>query len=236
MNKHLLIVLVIVLNSSFVFSQVGEGARTGRDPQTPMSSVLADFNKANSAHFDFSKKLEIEIETITLFNEWDNTNIVRTNDNVKFKLKNINIDIEKNKFVFKDDKTVYFYDFTNLNYIVINNKKFRTYHFENKNTKKILEVINESKNISLLKEYEVHFKQDKVNALMMIGNSDNYTIRDRYYVKNNNEIKRIRLKKKSILSVLIDKKDLITKFVKKHKLSYNDERDVKEIFNYYARI
>jgi len=185
----------------------------------------------------YKKEYKI-LSKINLFEKWDYSNVVYTKDKTIFKLKNINIDIQKNKFVFKDSKNIYQFVFTDLDFILINSKKYRSIYYEDGSVNKIFEVVAEYRGISLLKGFYINFSEYSggMNTFMFARENKNYTIKDRYYVKLNNEIKKIKLKRKYILSVLKDKKRLITDYVKKHKLSYNDERDVKEIFNYYARI
>jgi len=221
--KKSILVFILLFSISPIFSQLNNAFRS-------------NYKHNHFMEYNYNNANVVESNVVNLFDEWENKNVVYMNDNIRFKLKNINIDLEKNKFIFKDDKTVYFYDFLNLDYVVINNKKYRTYYLEKENTKKIFEIISESKKFSLLKGYKVSYLENSLPDPFMISSDSRYKIKNKYFIRDGNKVINIKLKKKAILSLLNDKKDLITSYVNKYQLSYKDENNVKEIFNYYGRI
>ncbi|MEM5540564.1 MULTISPECIES: hypothetical protein [unclassified Olleya] len=90
--------------------------------------------------------------------------------------------------------------------------------------------------VKLLKRYEAIIKDGQINVMTKQKTSpDKYVVNDSYAVsKDGVTTEEFKLKKKSILKLLGDKKKLVEKFVDDNDLSYKEEADVVKIFNYYS--
>ena len=57
-----------------------------------------------------------------------------------------------------------------------------------------------------------------------------------YYIKEGNNFKNIKLKKKDILLLFNDKSKVVNNFAKENKLSFKSEKDLNKIFSYYESL
>jgi hypothetical protein len=167
-----------------------------------------------------------------LFKDWNNTNVIFfTNQNLSFNTLNINI--VNNTFErLVSDTQCFVFDLKFIKYAIINNKKYQYFYSENDAKERIFEVIAESKKVKILKGFMQVFEKGKPN-LIDTDPVDKYVLQTKYYLKKGDKIERFKLRKRKILALLEDKKDEIVKFVKKNKLSYKNEDNLKMIFNYY---
>ncbi|HIP48762.1 MAG TPA: hypothetical protein EYG92_07345 [Lutibacter sp.] len=169
-----------------------------------------------------------------LFKTWENKNVIHYKEGNQI-LKNININVKDNNFEFKiSEKSVLIIDPKNIEYITINYKNYKFYSFEGSHNK-IFEIVALSKKIEILKSFEIYFVKGIANPVIT-NPIDKYVLKTRYHIKKEDKISDFKLKKKRILSIFSDKKDEITKYVKKNKLSYKKEKDVKQIFSYYSSL
>ena len=117
----------------------------------------------------------------------------------------------------------------NIEKVVLNNKTYKNVYRNGKNN--VYEVIYESDNISIYKEYRVEIIAAS-NDPMVSRTSNKYSQNKSYYSKVGSNYTSFRLNKKGVLELLDeeDKTD-IQKFVKKNKLSFKRENDLVKIFN-----
>ncbi len=173
--------------------------------------------------------------SVYLFDKWNNKNTVYLNNGKTTKADSININVDTNKLVIKQDGLIYNIEKEYYKHIIIDNKMYKVFSFNKEN--KIYEVVEKAKNNTLLRGYKVTYVVAKVKPYQMDNNkSDEYKKQSSYYIKKENSIKRIKLKKKSILKLFEDKKDAIVQYVKQNRLSYKKEKDVKKIFKYYHNL
>lgn len=89
--------------------------------------------------------------------------------------------------------------------------------------------------ISLFKKYKTLIKKSKIiEGIQTETPKDRIVIRESYIIKKSDseKISMIKLKKKSILTVLNNEKKIIN-FVKENKFSYKKENDVIKIFTFF---
>ena len=222
-----IITLILVFSSSFIFSQ-------NIDPNTGSSRLgnLSNMSNFSGGSIVFNKKSEIK-GNIHLFEKWSNTGVINI-DGKNYKLLNINYNMRTDNFESQVGKdSVFILDNSNVNHLYINNKRFENFYFSRINKNKNFEVIHDGKEFKLIKGFEIGVKYGETDPLMVKKKVDKYFTTKSYYLMRGIDINDIGLKKKVILTLFKDKKDLVGKFVKENKLSYKKDADLKKIFKYY---
>jgi hypothetical protein len=211
-----------------MFSQ----ANVGADPRTGLESIIFATINTNSVGTFFNKPKDIA-GNIYVFEGWKNMSKIVIGEQV-FKLRNINFNIKTNNFESQIGKdSIFAFNTTNVDHIFINNRKFKSFYVSNQDKNKNFEIIYDGEEIKILKGYEVGIKYNEPDPLMIKKNVDNYFTTATYYIRKDEDIKQIKLKKKSILALFNNKSDLVGKYVKENKLSYKKEKDLNKMFIYY---
>ena len=219
---------ILMFSTSLMFSQ----NNVGNDPRTGLESILFATINTNSVGIYFNKPKNI-VGDIYVFKGWNNRSKIVIGDQV-YKLSNINLNIKTDKFEAKVGKdSMFVFNTSNINHIFINNRKFKSFYFLKEDKNKNFEIIYDGKVIKILKGYEVGIKYNEPDPLMVKKNVDNYFTTVTYYIRKEEGIKQIKLKKKTVLGLLSDKASFVSKFVKENKLSYKNEKDINKIFIFY---
>jgi len=173
-----------------------------------------------------------------LFKEWDNKNFVHlvnaTDEKATVKLLSINLNVQLNKFTTKiDDKTVFSFNQDYFDYVIINNRRFEFFNDFNSNSKKIYEIIGSVNDMKLVKGFSTYIIKGKVSGYQTSAPVDKIKIKSQYYIKDGDNLIKIKLKKKTILALMKDKQKEVQSFAKKEKLSFKKEKDLRAIFRFY---
>lgn len=176
--------------------------------------------------------------TVYLFDTWNNRTLILTNSQEKpFELNsNINFNTKLNAFESKiDDETIFTFDFTNINKIIINKRVFKNIYSPVDGGYRIFEVIAESKDFEIYKDYSIDIREGNPNPQLARAN-DKYLIRDSYYLKKGKSFKKLKLKKSEILKAAGSKSSIIAQYAKDNNLNFKNEKDVQKIVSYYASL
>ena len=208
-----LFTLIAVLSTTFLLAQTNK--TDGNASNISQALVIAAESNSNSAFgsavYFFNPKNNIE-GSVHLFKNWDNYSVIHTSDKQRLVLKNINLNLERNTFESKIGKdSLFTFNFNNIEKFVINGKVFKKYN--DKNIKRIFQVLYNSKDVEILKGYKIILVKGSPNP-MLNRFSDKYIQKQYYYLKRNNTIKSFKFKKKNIL-----------------ELVGGDEQKVKKIMN-----
>ncbi|WP_159022803.1 hypothetical protein [Formosa sp. L2A11] len=196
--------------------------------------------QAGSTISSYSLKTPSKIKgSIYLFDNWLNSSkIYFLNNESAYNLSTLNYNIQSERFEFKySEDSLFVINSSNVDRIIIKNKKFKTYIDPDSNVSSFFEEIFISDELSLLKKYKLGINEGAVNQ--MTGkklNPDSYSKIEKYYVlksSDNDVLTEVRLNKK-ILNTIIEKDNLnkVKAFSKENSLSYKDESDLKIILNY----
>ncbi|MET2985754.1 hypothetical protein [Aureibaculum conchae] len=167
-----------------------------------------------------------------LFKGWNNHGLIHAKNDKYYKIKNINFNIKNNFFEYKNDKdSIVGFDL-NGSEILVNSKRFKSFHFNKTNDDKIFEIIWDNDLFILLKDYSTEVKKIKPEGYKDFS-SDKYIVRKTYYLIKDNKIGKFKLSKKNVLGLLKLNSESIEKYVKQNKLSYKKDKDLKIIFDYY---
>jgi hypothetical protein len=237
MRTHLYI-LGFMLSAYVTYAQnTVNGKNVGKylgGTETTDFSSRAYFNKTELlGKASINNKIE---GSALLFEGWDNKGIIVLGDK-NYLLNNLNYDIDQDAFLSKINKdSTFVFDFANIDKIVINDKQFKTFYNSVQQKNKIYEVIYENDNFSLLKNYFVVVTKGSPDPMLNRPN-DKIKKESAYYILQNNVIEPFKWNKKSIVSLIDeDKKEEFEKYVKKNKLSYKDESDVRKMLKIFLKI
>lgn len=227
--------LVLIMMSFVSFSQEDDaGGDTFRNTLS-LGQVTND--QPASANFAISYIAPTTIEgSKYLYNDWGNVGVLETAKNKKYRISNLNYDVQKDVFVSKISKdSVYEFNTVYFKKIVINNKNFKVVNKNDENGSIFMEVVGESKEISLLKDYKLTVRGGVFSPTTGQGN-DEYVISYKYYLEKNDRIIPMKFKKSELLKVFGAKADEIKSFAKKNKLSFKKDKDVKKMFLHYNNL
>lgn len=217
MNK--LVILFVILFSNITLAQNGlKFERTNAVQAFDQSSFFLTLEK----NFDGS---------IYLFKEWSNSASVFMKDGGNLILDNVNFNIKDDVFQVKvSSDSILTFGIENLKRLVIKNRIFKKIYANNQN--KTYEEIYSSKDLSILKSYEVEVIPAS-NDPMAARSKNKFSQRSKYFIKRASGFLDFKLNKKGVLSLVDDNviKD-VQKFVKNNKLSYKKDDDLKRILKY----
>jgi uncharacterized protein YjhX (UPF0386 family) len=154
--------------------------------------------------------------SVHLFKKWDNRGVIHSSNGQKFSIKNINLNIERNAFESKiGEDSLFTFNFNNIKLFVINDKKFKNYY--HKGESKVFQSLYVQPNYEILRGFNIQLVKGSVNP-MLNRSTDKYVQKSTYYIRENDLIRPLRLKKKSILR-LVD----------------NDSKKAKELIEYLKK-
>ena len=191
-------------------------------------------NDLNYGSTFFYNTRNVILGSVYLFDEWNNNAEIHTLSNERFLVRNINLNINRNAFEAKltDSDSIFSFNFNNIKHIVINDKTYKNYYYNDDN--RVYEILYESNKFSIMKGFSIKLVSSSGNPMVNRSN-DKYAKFSSYFIKKNNSIKPFKLRKKSVYNLLNDDKNIISKiefYVVNNKLSYKKEDDVVKILEY----
>ena len=214
------------------FAQIGENVDRSASAQTNNLPEMTSHQKAGSSMMFFNPPREVD-GTEYLFDDWKNYAIIYTEDNQRFSLKNINLNIKQNVFVSKiDDDSLFTFNFNNIKKVEINGKNYKNYYWDDDN--RVYEIIYEGKEFSIIKGFKIVEVTGSANP-MLSRTRDRLVRKWFYYIKDDNGIRHFKLSKNRILKALDlseAEKSRMIDYAKTNKLSFKDEDEVKQILGY----
>ena len=220
--KKILVILCLLLSGS-VYTQTNFSAG--------FSMGGNDLNYGSSF---FYNTRNVILGSVYLFDEWNNSAEIHTLADERFLVRNINLNINRNAFEAKltGSDSLFSFNFNNIKQIVINDKIYKNYYYNDDN--RVYEIIYETEKFSIMKGFSVKLVKGHYNPMVRISN-DKYAKFSSYFIKLNNSIKPFKLKKKSVINLLSADKNNISRlesYVSNKNLSYKREKDVVQILDY----
>lgn len=138
-----------------------------------------------------------------------------------------NVSPESKEMYSVSQDSAYIFNSSSILKVKINNKEFV------KASNKFHEVVFAKKDTRLLKLYEASIKSASFNPMTQqkMG-KDKMVVKSSYFLDKGG-LKEFKLKTKSILNLLADKKTEVQDFIKSNRLSVKNENHLTRIFNYY---
>ena len=203
--------------------------------QTLNSISQATANDFGAAAVFINPKREVQ-GSVYLFEDWENTGIIHTNDGQRFMIRNVNLNLQRNTFESRISRdSLFTFNFNNIDKFVVNNKAYKNFYYDD--DARVYEVIYEDNKVAILKGYTLKFVEGSANP-MLNRSADKYLQKPYYYVRQDGEIKRFKLKKSKILG-LVDNDDRakqLEEYAKSNRLSFGREYDVQRIMEYLEKI
>ena len=220
--KNILAVLCLLLSGS-VYTQTNFNA-----------GLSMGGNDTNFGSSFFYNTRNIVLGSVYLFDEWNNSAEIHTLSNEKFLVRNINLNINRNAFEAKltDSDSIFSFNFNNIRHIVINDKIYKNYYYNDDN--RVYEIIYQSNKFSIMKGFSIKVVSSSGNPMVNRSN-DKYARFSSYFIKRNNSIKPFKLRKRSIYNLLDNDKNVISRlesYMSNKTLSYKREKDVVQILDY----
>ncbi len=227
MKKHTFTLLCLLcIISMNVFSQ---------QSLTGSGNGETNFNEAYFTRYVPTIKYE-EIDGSPYFNDDWSSGTIKLRSGVELKIESCKYDIYEEKLMFlKDETPLYFSSPEDIESFTIGSSKFINLKLDNNND--FYEKLFEEVNFKLLKEYKCVFVEGKETDGINPATKDKYKVNSNYYLKNENEdLKKIKLKEKSVIELMSDKENEIKKYIQENKLKFKDEKDLVEIFKFYSTL
>ncbi|AOW21824.1 hypothetical protein [Urechidicola croceus] len=230
LKSSFFVLLFLFITNSF-FAQL-------RADKLPGGLQVSSFSQNNSRLINIASQNGLVLKDIYLFPSHYNTAIFTNSKDEKFTISSINFNIYSNNFDSRlSNDSIYVFDNSNIKSVEIGDKLFKKYFDDNTEENKIYQVIYEGDSFSLLR-MDKFVKSEIKNALNPTEVKVHFSKISNYYSVNGEKQKmvKIKLNKKSILSLFDDKSKVIKDFVKKNKLSFSKEKDLSRILNYYESL
>ena len=168
-----------------------------------------------------------------LFDNWDNTAVFTNNEDYKFLVRNVNININYNLIQAKiASDSVFDFNLNDIKHVVISNKVYKNIY--SAKGKRIFEVIYESDKFSIIKGFETEVISGSPNP-MVNRLKDQIVRRKTVYLKSGSDILPFRLSKSKILKLFNDnpkRAAKIAELMKSRRMSYKNEEDLKKVLQF----
>lgn len=209
---------------------------TGADINNSSASIT-NYNSGTYVKLGGSKTISKVKGTPYLFDDWNNTSVVTTLDDQKFKIVNLNYDTKSDLFVAKiSQDSVFMFKPNYLKEVTINNRRFKKYLNQETALFNYYEVIAANDDTEILKRNQKVLRIGITNRLTMEKESDYFILKEDYYLNKSGNLTELSLRKKNVLRLFGDKSQMINKFISNNKLSIRQEADLRKIFNYYESL
>ena len=216
--KSKIIILLLIFPLNFLFTQDS----TGSDLINPIASLQNIMNEVNVEKIENSGKID---GSYYFFKVPNDANIKLVDSNRPLRI-NLNYNIRKENFEFKNGKDYYTLTSDMVESIVFSNYKFVVYD------SKFFELIIKNDKFSILKSHYVEAFQPKYQPGIEDKPNLRYRKANMLNVVINNKISQIKSNKKAIIALFsksVQKK--VKSFIKSNKINIRDSKDLKVLFD-----
>lgn len=226
-------IMAIGFISCLTYAQNDEAVSPSNNTLVSIASQGAGYRGGTGVVFNPPRNVE---GTVYLYDTWKNNVIIETSDR-SFKLSNINFNAKKNTFESKiqGSDSIFTFDFTNIDRLLVNNKPFRKIYSPIVGGHKLYEVVAEGGDFAIYKDYYIEIKEGNPNP-MLARTNDKYIMRDSYYVKKGKTFKRLKLKKSSILKAFGNKAKKVDEYAKSNNLNFKNGQDLQKLASFYGSL
>jgi len=229
-----LIVLIVLLFSMNINAQENQNLINNT------SKALAQAGNAGNSAYGSTlhvKNPRRRVEgTSYLFNDWNNRAVIHTNDNQRFAVRNVNLNLKLHTIEAKVGMdSIFTFNFNNIEKFIINDAVYKNYYWDDDN--KVYQVIYEADDFQVLKGFKVVLQEGSANP-MLNRMTDKYIRKASYYLRKGDAIKPFRLTKKRILKLVNGDSEVahnIENYAKNNNLSFKRDDDVQKILEYSGK-
>jgi len=224
--RHILI--LIFLFSNFAVSQT--------NTQTDFRSALTGETSNFGTSFFYNQPNKVVLGSAYLFDEWNNDGEIQTLSGERFLIRNINLNISRNSFEAKinDNDSIFSFNFNNIKKIIINDRSYVNYFYNEDN--RVYELVYGGQSFKILKGFSVKLVTSSGNPMVNRSN-DKYVKKESYFIRSEDDkmINSFKFNKRSLNKLFErSKKDVsrITTYIESSNLSYKNEDDVIRILEF----
>jgi len=217
-----LILILIFLFSNFAVSQT--------NTQTDFRSALTGETSNFGTSFFYNQPNKVVLGSAYLFDEWNNDGEIQTLTGERFLIRNINLNISRNSFEAKinDNDSIFSFNFNNIKKIIINDRSYVNYFYNEDN--RVYELVYGGQSFTILKGFSVKLVTSSGNPMVNRSN-DKYVKKESYFIRSEDDkiINSFKFNKRSLNKLFEkSKKDVsrITAYIESSNLSYKNEDDV----------
>lgn len=213
MKKFLLNTLFLGL----VLTATAQTNRTNGNASNLMNNIVvaSGGNQAFGASTVFFNPNPNVQGSVHLFKSWENVGVIHTTEGQRFSINNINLNLERNTFESKiSEDSLFTFNFNNIKKFTVNNKVFKTYFKGGAN--RIFQEVYSSPEFDILKGYKVTLVKGSANP-MLNRSGDKYVQKEFYYIRQNDVISDLRLKKKVLAKYVGGDQDVAKRIIERVK-------------------
>jgi hypothetical protein len=177
--------------------------------------------------------------TYHLFENWNNTATIYTLSDEKLLVKRINLNLKRNSFEAKmnDSDSIFSFTFNNIKKIVINNKIYKNFYYDNDN--RVYEMLFDSDKFKFMKGFKVKVISGSANPMVNRPN-DKYVRGEEYFLMIDGSISPVKKLKKKFIYKLLKLNNLNSSMLDNHielnGLSLKKELDIVKLLDYFNSI
>jgi len=203
--------------------------------QTDFTSLTGETTNFGTSFF-YNQPSKVILGSAYLFDEWNNDGEIQTLTGERFLVRNINLNISRNAFEAKvnDNDSIFSFNFNNIKQIIINDKYYKNYFYNEDN--RVYELVYTGNTFSILKGFAVKLVTGSGNPMLNRSN-DKYVKKESYFIRSTDKktIESFKMNKRSLNKLFENSfKDVnrILAFIDSANLSYKDEKDVIRMLEY----
>ena len=191
--KNITFFITFLFIASFALAQNSQVESGGA--LNNLNDKLISGNSFGTSMMFYNPKRQIDGK-FHLFENWNNTAVIYTLSDDQFLVKRINLNLQRNSFEAKmnDSDSIFAFTFNNIKKIVINNKTYKNYYYNDDN--RVYQMLFDTDEYKLMKGFEVKLIAGSANPMVNRPN-DKYVRGEDYFLMINGAISPIKLKKKS---------------------------------------
>jgi len=233
-----LVLLCVLGCSMFVFGQndaVPKESDAKANVPLDARNAIGDMTLFGAGTWLPGRAIDNSIEgTPYLFSNWDGMYEIFANEKNGYRVVNLNYNVKTKTLESKIAKdSVFQFDSSKVDFIKHDNKKYKFYTVNF--TNELFQVIYSSSKVVFLKGFYTELTKPRLNPMTqeMISKSK-YLLKEKFVIRfGEGNFDEIDMKKKAILKGMGDKSTLVERFASDSKLSFNSEKDLYRIFQYY---
>lgn len=238
MKKESLLTFILFAFASIAFAQdKDQNIQFVQNTQQLVNAANTNNNPAQGSAMRFVNPPRAVDGSNYLWNSWDNKGIIVTEDEQKFLIKNVNLNVRRNVFESKiNQDSIFSFNFNNVDRFIINNKVYKNFYWEDDN--RVYQLLFENDDFQFLKGFKINYVEGSANP--MLGRKNDRIVKKEYYfVRQEGQIKVFRPSKKKFMK-LVEADEIkeanIKEWVKTNDLSFKKEADISKILEYATQL
>ncbi len=232
--KYFLISVLLINSLTAICQSEDVTFMSSLNSNQAIDGSLVNFDGGNYSGRTFKAATKLEGDKF-LYDNWLSSARVITKNKQIIDIRNINFDMERGTFSFKEGEYILDVNQFVVGSVSINDMIFKRTLNPTDNISRLMEVIYESDDLSLLKDHNVRIREGKFD--IQVGQEpDEFVSNTSYYLISEGEFRKFRPKKSSVLSIFGDSEDVMKEYIKQNKLSYKDDAGLKSMFSKFNSV